>query len=174
MKQLRIAITGPEATGKTELAEQLAHHYKADWVPEYAREYLTKLIRPYGFDDLNTIAQQQFTMMRQAVEKSNGLVFFDTEMLVMKVWSDVKFGRCHKTIQRNLESQPVDFYLLPDIDLPWESDPLREHPHLRPYLKSLYLEELQTRKLAYHIVSGIGTARLYNAIAKVDELLSQT
>lgn len=173
MKPLRIAITGPEATGKTELAEQLTQHYNTTWVPEYAREYLPKLLRPYSFDDLKIIADKQFAMIQQATPGSSNLFFFDTEMLVLKVWCDVKFGRCHKTIVRNLEKQPVDFYLLPDIDLPWEYDILREHPYLRPYLKSLYLEELQKRKLPYHIVSGTGKARTENAISRIDELLRQ-
>ncbi|VAW30185.1 hypothetical protein MNBD_BACTEROID07-850, partial [hydrothermal vent metagenome] len=36
----RIAITGPESTGKSELAAWLASAYQTSWVPEYAREYL--------------------------------------------------------------------------------------------------------------------------------------
>ena len=36
----KIAITGPESTGKSELARQLASHYNTVWVPEYAREYI--------------------------------------------------------------------------------------------------------------------------------------
>jgi nicotinamide riboside kinase len=35
----RIAIFGPESTGKTRLAEGLAAHFGAPWVPEYAREF---------------------------------------------------------------------------------------------------------------------------------------
>jgi nicotinamide riboside kinase len=31
---------GPESTGKTTLAIQLADHYKTAWVPEFARDYL--------------------------------------------------------------------------------------------------------------------------------------
>ena len=42
----RIAITGPESTGKSMLAEELAAHYETVWVPEYAREYLEILGKP--------------------------------------------------------------------------------------------------------------------------------
>ena len=40
---IKIGITGPESTGKTWLAEQLAAYFKTDYTPEYAREYLLKL-----------------------------------------------------------------------------------------------------------------------------------
>ena len=41
------------------LAEQLANHYKTVWVPEYAREYIDKLNRPYNRGDILTIAKKQ-------------------------------------------------------------------------------------------------------------------
>ncbi len=37
---IRVALFGPESTGKTTLAKALATHYKTEWVPEFAREYL--------------------------------------------------------------------------------------------------------------------------------------
>jgi GTPase SAR1 family protein len=39
-KIIKIALFGPESTGKTTLAKQLAEYYKTDWVPEFARDYL--------------------------------------------------------------------------------------------------------------------------------------
>jgi nicotinamide riboside kinase len=48
----RIAVTGPESTGKSLLTEQLARHYNTVWVPEFARSYLEKLGRPYDEDDI--------------------------------------------------------------------------------------------------------------------------
>ena len=38
---LRVALTGPESTGKTTLSRQLAEHYHTVWAPEYARQYQT-------------------------------------------------------------------------------------------------------------------------------------
>ena len=36
---MRIGIIGPESTGKTTLAKDLAERYHGVYVPEYAREY---------------------------------------------------------------------------------------------------------------------------------------
>jgi len=56
---IRIAITGPESTGKSTLAAQLARHYNALWVPEYARTHLELLNRPYTANDILLIARRQ-------------------------------------------------------------------------------------------------------------------
>lgn len=41
----RIAVYGPESTGKTRLAEKLAAHFAAPLVAEYARERWTSRVR---------------------------------------------------------------------------------------------------------------------------------
>jgi hypothetical protein len=41
----RVVVYGPESTGKTTLARQLAEHFGAAWVPEYARAYIRAKIR---------------------------------------------------------------------------------------------------------------------------------
>jgi nicotinamide riboside kinase len=58
----KIAVIGPESTGKSTLSEQLAVHYKTQWVPEYAREYLLQHGNKYTFDDLLIIAKNQFAL----------------------------------------------------------------------------------------------------------------
>jgi GTPase SAR1 family protein len=37
---IKIALFGPESTGKTTLATQLADYFETAWVPEFARDYL--------------------------------------------------------------------------------------------------------------------------------------
>ena len=55
----RIAIVGPESTGKSILSEQLAKHYNSLFVAEYAREYIEQLQRDYTIEDIETIARMQ-------------------------------------------------------------------------------------------------------------------
>jgi nicotinamide riboside kinase len=50
--QKKIALTGPESSGKSTLARQLATYFDAPVVPEYARLFLSLLGRPYVEADL--------------------------------------------------------------------------------------------------------------------------
>ncbi|MCB2220790.1 MAG: ATP-binding protein [Bacteroidetes bacterium] len=165
----RVAITGPESTGKSILSEHLAHHFQTIWVPEYAREYLVQINRPYNFDDILVIAKKQFHQMEQRVKEAQKYIFYDTELLVTKIWCDFKYGKCHPWIQQNMNKQNIDLYLLTDIDLPWQPDRLREHPEKRTILFNLYKNELESRKLPFEIVSGTGQQRTENAIAMIKQ-----
>ena len=160
----RISITGPESTGKSELAEQLAKHFNTMWVEEYAREYLNSIGRPYNYADILEIAKKQFNNEFELLPRASDYLFCDTDLIVTKIWCDVKFDKCHEWIEENILKHKHDLYLLCDIDLPWADDPLREHPDKRKYLFDLYLKELKQKKLPYEIVSGIGNDRLQNAI----------
>src|SRR5690606_40357439 len=90
----RIAIVGPECTGKSELAAYLADHFNTVWVPEYARGYLDNLVRPYEEHDLLTIAHGQLRLETEWALSANGLLVCDTALLVIKIWSEFKYGRC--------------------------------------------------------------------------------
>ncbi|MFW6019386.1 MAG: AAA family ATPase [Bacteroidales bacterium] len=163
----RIVITGPESTGKSWLAENLAKHYKTTWVPEYARDYVANLDRDYTQEDILHIAQNQLKTEEEKAKKANGLLFCDTSMLVAKIWSDFVFGSCPSWIEKQLTNHIYDLYLLCYIDTPWEEDPLREHPHKRKTLFTIYENELKQRKFPFEIITGSGNERLKNAIHAV-------
>jgi NadR type nicotinamide-nucleotide adenylyltransferase len=165
---LKIAITGPESTGKSMLAEQLAEHYHTLWVPEYAREYINNLDRPYNQEDILEIARGQIRSETLICRQTKELLICDTELIVTKIWSEVKYGNCDPWILNMLENHKYDLYLLCDIDLPWEEDPQREHPHEREYLFNLYKKELTGRALPFFVISGFGKKRLKNAILVIE------
>lgn len=167
---LKIAITGPESTGKSMLAQQLADHYVSVWVPEYARVHLLKIDRPYNYDDILEIAQKQQQSERVIETLANGIVFSDTELLVTKIWCEVKYQKCHPWILDELTKQHYDLYLLMDCDLPWEYDPLREHPDQRRQLYDLYKNELEKQGFNYKVVSGKDELRFNNALGFVKEI----
>jgi NadR type nicotinamide-nucleotide adenylyltransferase len=163
-----IAVTGPESTGKSVLAKQLAEHYQTVWVPEFARSYLENLGRAYTEKDILEIAKGQVRAEETAATSANGFLFCDTELIVTKIWSEVKYRRCDPWIINGVERQSYDLYLLCDIDLPWEYDPLREHPHIRKDLFRLYHKELTVRNFSFAIVRGVGPRRLENAIDAIE------
>ena len=167
---IRISVTGPESTGKSWLARRLAEHYQTSWVPEYARKYLEDIERPYTYDDILTISQKQFDA-ENLTSIISELLFCDTDFCVASIWCKVKYSEIHDWITTQLEQNNYGLYLLCDIDLPWQYDPLREHPEMRTELFEMYRELLQEHRFNYRIVSGTGEERLKNAVSIVDEYL---
>lgn len=166
---LLIAFTGPESTGKSTISKALAASFNAAWAPEYAREYLTGKNGKYDQSDLDVIALHQNALIQKAAR--TGLAMLDTEILVLKIWSEYKYGNCSAMIQTLWEKQQIHHYFLCDIDLPWEEDPLREHPSFasRKEILERYHEALAQKGAAYSVLSG----DLPNRISTASEILLQ-
>jgi NadR type nicotinamide-nucleotide adenylyltransferase len=163
----KIVVTGPESTGKTTLCEQLAAHYKTDWVPEYARKYLIELGRPYHYDDLLLIAKGQLEQEdRITASSKTPLIFIDTDMYVMKVWCEFVFGKCHAFILDEIAKRKYDVYFLCNTDLPWVADELREYPdrESREFLFHMYKDLMINQEIPWFDIKGNYAARLEKAI----------
>lgn len=165
----RIAIIGPESTGKSTLTRQLADYYGAPWVPEYARGYLEALGRPYREPDLLSIARGQLEAEDRQAATASGVLFCDTDLYVIKVWSEHSYGRCDPWILRQIAARKYDFYLLTCIDLPWTEDPQREHPEprMRAYFYRQYLDIVLHAGTPWAVVRGTGDTRLQTALEAV-------
>lgn len=170
----KVVVIGPECTGKSELSEYLANCFNTRWVAEYAREYLDMLNQPYQESDLLTIAKGQLQREAQAMDSANRVLICDTNLLVIKIWSYYKYGRCNEEILRLIKSHSYDLYLLTFIDIPWQEDPQREHPHQREELWNIYKEELQRQQVPWITISGDRIVRRKTAVAAVENLLSQS
>lgn len=163
----KIAILGPESTGKTALAKQLAEHFKTEWVPEYAREYVENLTRPYTYEDVCNIALKQIEeeeFYENAESISDKYVFFDTDLIITKVWFDYRFGKIPDFLKERMKIGFFDLYLLCSPDLPWEADPVREHGNDREYFFDWYKNEIEQTGKPNVIVTGIGNQRFQNAL----------
>ncbi len=175
----KIVVVGPESTGKSTLCQQLADHYQTKWCPEYAREYLLQHGKEYQLDDLLQIARGQLALedrfTRDMAEQPAGhpYLFIDTDMLVMKVWSEYVFDTCHPFILDQIATRQYDLYLLCDIDIPWEPDPLREYPDLatREHLFRMYKDSLVNQQTPWITVSGSRENRLRQAVAAIQKHL---
>lgn len=167
----KVVVIGPECTGKSELSEFLANCFNTRWVAEYAREYLDRLNQPYVESDLLTIARGQLQLEAREMANANKVLICDTNLLVVKIWSYYKYARCNKEILRLIEQQAYDLYLLTYIDIPWQADPQREHPHKREELWQLYREELEQQRVPWITIKGNREERRHAAVAAVEKLL---
>jgi len=109
-----------------------------------------------------------------AEKKANKIIFCDTDLTVIKIWSEHKFKRCPAWVLKNILQHPYDLYLLCDIDLPWKPDPLREHPHLRTYFFDWYKDELHSRNANFSIIAGQGNKRLKSAVDAVEKIFQDS
>lgn len=167
----KIAIVGPESTGKSSLSAKLAAHFNTEWVHEYAREYLNSINRPYNYNDLKFIAEGQLQEEDRKAEEIEELLICDTNLIVIKIWSEHAFGKCDEETLKELEQRKYDLHLLCNIDLPWVPDPQREHPHKRKYFFDLYEAELKNRQLDYVIIEGKVAERFNTAVSAIENLL---
>ena len=171
----KIVILGPESTGKSTLCEALAKHYQTVWVQEYAREYLSAHGTNYTYDDLLKIAKGQIKNEETAIKllQNHSKLIIDTDMYVMKVWSEYVFNNCHPFILEQINQRSYDLYLLCDIDLPWAADEMREYPNEQPRIElfTIYKELLINQNTPWGIVSGTGLQRTQNAIQLINQQL---
>jgi nicotinamide riboside kinase len=159
-----LVITGPESSGKTTLATQLADYWKTPLVAEASRDYL-KGKDSYQQCDLLEIAKQQHKQEQTVLSLLPERIICDTDLLVIMIWSEVKYGHCdpwiYSTFENSVKQQTLSrYYFLCDSNIPWKADPLRENPHNRDELFDLYLQKLKEYELDYRIVKGEPQERL--------------
>lgn len=162
----RILLLGPESTGKSTLASDLAAYFGEPWVPEFARNYLNQLGRPYTYSDLLRIAKGQMALEDKQAKDARKFLFCDTDLRVIQVWSMHKFGKVHEWTLRELPKRQYDLILLTAIDLPWEPDPLREHPREedRKFFYNWYEQLAQSSGIPFEKISGSRWERVEKSI----------
>jgi nicotinamide riboside kinase len=180
----RLALFGPESTGKTRLAAKLAAHFGAPLVAEYAREFWDRQ-GVITLEDIPGIAREQWRREDEAVQQchllsdigpgTRGLVICDTEALTTVLWSDLLHGACPDDIRREAEKRAKNYalYLLLDIDVPFAPDPQRcfPDPADREMCRRVWRGALERRHLPFVEIRGDWAQREQRAIAAVEKLL---
>jgi NadR type nicotinamide-nucleotide adenylyltransferase len=167
-KYIRIAVTGPESTGKTTLAMQLTKEFDGLYIPEFARNYVENLGRHYTFEDVETIAHAQIRQYSEASLGGKRYQFFDTWLIITKVWFRWVYGRIPDWLDNEIRKHPMDLYLLCSPDLPWEADAVRENGgENRIRLHEEYRKELLNYGYPFAEIEGSGDQRLQNAIEAI-------
>lgn len=174
-KQIKkIAIVGPESTGKSTISQQLAKHYGVPWVPEFARYYCAALTADCTLqDEINMFHGQVALEESFLATAETDFIICDTTFLTVKIWSDEMLGETPQLVLDAIAKRQYDFYVLLDIDLPWQEDPLRDFPHMRERFMEIWHQELKALNANYVVVGGIKD-RLQNVIYAIDAFLKNS
>ncbi|WP_343613655.1 DUF4301 family protein [Flavobacterium sp.] len=171
---IKIALFGPESTGKTTLAKQLAEYYETEWVPEFARDYLQKKWEENqhvcNADDMMPIAYGQVALENEKLSSAKKYLFCDTNLMVTKVFSEVYYGFCDPLLNEAALEHDYDLFFLTNIDVPWEKDDIRDKAEGRETVFSVFKQTLINTKKPFITLSGNKESRLAKATAIIDAL----
>jgi nicotinamide riboside kinase len=171
---VKITLFGPESTGKTTLAKQLAAHFDTVWAPEFARDYLQEkwdtrqqICEP---EDLLPIAIGQIRLENEALLIANKVLFCDTNLMVTKVFSEIYYNYCDPSLDKAAKKHKYDLFFLTDIDIPWEKDDLRDNPNERSAAFQMFKKALIENQKPFITLSGDSNERLQKAIEAINNL----
>ncbi|MBW1654468.1 DUF4301 family protein [Flavobacterium quisquiliarum] len=171
---IKIALFGPESTGKTTLAKQLADYYETKWVPEFARDYLQEKWEENKHicvaDDMMPIAYGQTALENEKLQTANKYLFCDTNLMVTKVFSEMYYGFCDPLLNEAALKHEYDLFFLTDIDVPWEKDDIRDTPEGRETVFSVFKQTLIDTKKPFITLSGDKECRLKKAVSIINDL----
>ncbi|MCV9929862.1 DUF4301 family protein [Flavobacterium sp. LS1R49] len=171
---LKFALFGPESTGKTTLAKQLASYYETEWVPEFARDYLQERWEENQHicveEDMMPIAYGQTKLENEKLALANKYLFCDTNLMVTKVFSEMYYGFCNPLLNEAAQEHEYDLFFLTDIDVPWEKDDIRDTPNERESVFSIFKETLINTNKPFITLSGNKELRLANAVEIINNL----
>ncbi len=175
---VKIVLFGPESSGKTTLAAQLATHYCSEWVPEYMRTYLElkweNSKTPIEKRDLLPIAKGHIKAENRLTPLTNQLLFLDTNVLQIKTYCEYYYnGWCPSQLIKASQQHQYNYYFLTNIDVPWQNDNLRDRPNDRDKMFRIFEQQLIKNKAPYTILEGSKQERLTHAIAVIDTLIKQ-
>lgn len=167
----KIAVTGPECSGKTTLCRALAEEFNCLWVPEIARTVLEKDGPVYDARKVEAMARMQLEeenrLEKAAREAGHQWLFCDTNLLVYQVWTEVKFGHCPEWILEEINRADYHIQFLLRPDLPWEDDPLRENAGQLEMLFLRYQQIIKEKTDKWCLIEGKN--RLEEAISIIEK-----
>ena len=173
-----VAIVGAESTGKTTLAQGLAHTFdrpdrRAVQVGEYLREFCDREQRTPRRGEQAGIAAEQ-TLRIEAAAASHAIVIADTTALMTAVYSEWVFGDTSLHADAARAHRRCDLTLLTALDLAWTPDGLqRDGPQVREPIDARVRSALLRAGVAYAVVSGSGQARLQSALRAVEHAIAR-
>lgn len=169
----RVCVFGPESTGKTTLARDLAKHFDTVWVGEFARGLLDHKGGRCDPTDIELIARGQPAAEDALARQANRVLFCDTDVVTTTIWAELLFGGCPEWVVQVADERTYDLYLLLDVDVPWVDDSQRHLPHQRREFFDRCEHALRNRGRPYRVIRGDWAERFAVAVDAVNGVLAE-
>ena len=174
---IKVVLFGPESTGKSTLAKQLAKYYDTVFVPEYSRIYAEQQLlknKKLSAEDVLPIAEGQMQLENALAPHTDTVLICDTDLLETKVYAEAYYtAPCPAALDKYATENTYNLYFLTYIDIPWEPDHLRDKPHERLSMFNAFESALIAHNRPYVILKGSMNDRFKVAKHHIDELLKQ-
>jgi NadR type nicotinamide-nucleotide adenylyltransferase len=172
----RVCVFGPESTGKSTLARDLAKHFNTVYAWEYARPLLDPKGGRCDVEDIHRIARGQVATEDALARQANRVLICDTDVLTTTIWSEVLFGSVPAEVMSLAEERKYDLYLLLDVDVPWVDDSQRffKEQDVRRAMFRRFKDALDKSARRYTVIRGGWDERFKQASDAVGALLSET
>ena len=166
----KVCLFGSESTGKSTMAKMLAEHYKTDWVPEMARDYLGDRI--CTLEDFPPIAYLQTAEVLRKTLTANKILICDSDLIITELYARIYFNDCPQQVIDLQQVIQYDLYLFFEIDVPWVADGVRDlgDPEVRTRMRDLFKNALIERHIPFVTISGNWAERKSKAVAAIDKL----
>jgi len=164
-----ICLHGPESTGKSTLAPELAKHFDTIWLPEYGRTYCEVFGLALTMADLLAIGRTHAAMTETAKRFANRRLILDTDPLMTAAWAEMLFHQSDPWFGGFQDT--ADLYLLLDIDIPWIDDGTRffGSEEQRRKFFDCSRDQLERRGIPYALISGPAEERFDRSIAAIEK-----
>jgi NadR type nicotinamide-nucleotide adenylyltransferase len=175
VKPARVVLIGPESTGKSWLAGELAAIYGVPWSREHAREYVERHGASLGYADVEAIGRGQQrnedAAIARAAAQGAALVVLDTDLLSTAVYSRHYYGDCPGWIEDEAARRLGELYLLHHVDVPWVAEGnQREQPERRAELFERFRAALAAAGAKVADVEGSWDERRRRAVQAIGAL----
>lgn len=148
----KICLYGPESTGKSVMAKQLASYYQTEFVPEVAREIVSS--NEFTVDDIIKIGQAQTQRVLDKTKTANKILFCDTDLITTQIYCRHYLGEVPPILYELEKQVTYNQYFLFDIDVPWVADGMRDLGTRRQEMYDVFEIELVKRGIKFIEVRG--------------------
>lgn len=155
----KIALLGPESSGKTTLAQILAAELDTFLVPEYFRFYWeakrhTQKSTAWREEEFLHMATEQNRFEDAYAARANSFLLCDTSVWQVAAWQAYYLGEASQDILRLARSRAYDLICLCRSDTPFVQDGVRDGAHSREQVYQLLQTLLKNAGLSALDVSG--------------------